>query len=62
MRELIHSKDLPKSYGGGLEWNFEDEPNLDDEASAAIAHMPKGPVIFVNGAVSHPEKEPLASA
>ncbi|KAJ3525732.1 hypothetical protein NMY22_g10452 [Coprinellus aureogranulatus] len=46
--KLVHAKDLPKMYGGELEWTFEDGPNLDDEAKAVLpgGEMPKGPVIF----------------
>ncbi|KAG6826635.1 hypothetical protein H0H92_015052 [Tricholoma furcatifolium] len=52
LRDLVHIQDLPKPYGGELEWKFEDEPNLDDAAQTALGGtMPKGPVIFVEGAV-----------
>lgn len=51
LSELIHLHDLPISYGGQLEWKFEDEPLLDDDAKQALGTMPKGPVIFKNGKV-----------
>jgi len=48
---LVHSHDLPASYGGKLEWKFEDEPQLDDDAKQVLGAMPKGPVIFKDGNV-----------
>jgi hypothetical protein len=58
LQKLIHPKDLPKMYGGELEWTFDDEPNLDDDAKAALpgGEMPKGPAIFdaKTGAVRKP--------
>ena len=46
--KLVHAKDLPKMYGGELEWTFADEPNLDDDAKAVLpgGQIPKGPAIF----------------
>ncbi|KAI0350345.1 CRAL/TRIO domain-containing protein [Trametes cingulata] len=55
LRTLIDPKDLPKPYGGELDWKFEDEPALDDEAKAVIGEMPRGPVVFVDGEVRRPE-------
>ncbi|KAF9005447.1 CRAL/TRIO domain-containing protein [Cyathus striatus] len=52
--ELIHSADLPKAYGGELEWKFEDEPNLDEPAKDLIKEVSKGPVIFSNGTTERP--------
>jgi hypothetical protein len=57
LRNLIDSKDLPKAYGGELDWKFEDEPNLDEDARNCIGNMPKGPALFVDGAVVRPDKE-----
>jgi len=54
LRNLINSKDLPKAYGGELEWKFEDNPSLDDEAKEVITEMPKGPYIFREGTVQKP--------
>ncbi|KAI9064652.1 CRAL/TRIO domain-containing protein [Trametes sanguinea] len=54
LRTLIDPKDLPKPYGGELDWKFEDEPALDDAAKAVIGEMPKGPVVFENGEVRRP--------
>ncbi|KAF8649008.1 hypothetical protein AX16_006122 [Volvariella volvacea WC 439] len=55
LRELIDAKNLPKTYGGELDWKFEDEPALDEDAKAALGTMPTGPAIFVNGSVQRPE-------
>ncbi len=59
--ELVNVKDLPKVYGGLLDWQFEDEPSLDDAARELIGEMPKGPVIFENNKVEQPSvAEPKA--
>ncbi|KXN83114.1 Sec14 cytosolic factor [Leucoagaricus sp. SymC.cos] len=52
--EIINSEDLPKPYGGALDWKYEDEPKLDDTARELIQEMPKGPVIFEHGKVERP--------
>ncbi|KAI0325045.1 CRAL/TRIO domain-containing protein [Cubamyces sp. BRFM 1775] len=54
LRTLIDPKDLPKPYGGDLDWTYEDEPALDDAAKSAIGEMPKGPAIFEDGEVRRP--------
>ncbi|KAI0643093.1 CRAL/TRIO domain-containing protein [Trametes meyenii] len=54
LRTLIDSKDLPKPYGGELDWKFEDEPALDEAAKAVLGEMPKGPVVFENDQVCRP--------
>jgi hypothetical protein len=51
LSEFIYLHDLPASYGGQLEWKFEDEPHLDDDAKQTLGEMPKGPVVFKNGNV-----------
>ena len=49
---LIDVQNLPKAYGGELEWAFEDEPSLDEDARKAVGgEMPRGPAIFVDGQV-----------
>jgi hypothetical protein len=48
--ELVDAHNLPAPYGGELEWKYGDEPNLDDETKELLSQLPKGPVIFVNGA------------
>lgn len=55
LRTLIDGGDLPKMYGGDLDWKYEDEPSLDDDARNCIGDMPKGPALFVDGAVVKPE-------
>ncbi|KAI0078216.1 CRAL/TRIO domain-containing protein [Panus rudis PR-1116 ss-1] len=55
LRTLIEPSDLPKSYGGELDWKFEDEPALDDAAREMIGEMPKGPVVFEDGKVVRPQ-------
>jgi len=52
--QLIDAQDLPRQYGGTLEWEFADEPNLDDATKQAIGEMPKGPTVFVDGKVAKP--------
>lgn len=54
LRELVNVQDLPKVYGGELQWVFEDEPSLGEDARAVIKAMPTGPVVFVDGEVSKP--------
>jgi len=56
LRSLIDVKDLPKPYGGELDWEFICDPSLDEEAKMAIGEMPKGPALFVDGAVVRPGK------
>ncbi|GLB45504.1 putative CRAL TRIO domain-containing protein [Lyophyllum shimeji] len=54
LRDLVDARNLPKPYGGELEWKFEDEPSLDEDAKAALGQMPKGPVIFADGKTLKP--------
>ncbi|KAH9917953.1 CRAL/TRIO domain-containing protein [Fomitopsis serialis] len=54
LRTLIDPQDLPRPYGGELDWKFEDEPSLDEDTKKAIGTMPKGPVEFVDGEVRKP--------
>jgi len=54
LRKFIDNKNIPKAYGGELDFNFEDEPNLDQDAKDVIGEMPKGPVIFQGGVVVKP--------
>ncbi|KAJ6490191.1 CRAL/TRIO domain-containing protein [Mycena vulgaris] len=51
---LMDAESLPRQYGGTLEWEFFDEPNLDEAAKGIIGDMPKGPALFVDGAVTRP--------
>ena len=56
LRKFIDNENIPKAYGGQLEFKFEDEPNLDQAAKDAIGEVPKGPVIFWDGAVVKPQE------
>lgn len=53
LHEIIHPFDLPKVYGGELEWKYEDEPNLEKEIISLFGgetkQMPKGPAEWKNG-------------
>ena len=56
LRKFIDNENIPKAYGGQLEFKFEDEPNLDQAAKDVIGEVPKGPVIFWDGAVVKPQE------
>jgi hypothetical protein len=51
LRTLIEATDLPKPYGGELDWEYKNEPSLDEATKATIGEMPKGPALFVDGQV-----------
>ena len=55
LRKIIDNENIPKSYGGELDFKFEDEPNLDQASKDAIGEIPKGPVIFKDGIVVKPQ-------
>jgi hypothetical protein len=52
LREFIDPNNLPKRYGGELDWEFEDEPNLDEDAKRIVGEMPQGPAAFVDGKIT----------
>lgn len=54
LRDLIDPQDLPKPYGGELDWKYEDEPSLDAAAKEALGEMPKGPAVFLDGKLIQP--------
>lgn len=54
LRTLIDTENLPKAYGGTLDFEFDDEPNLDADAKALLGEYPQGPIIFVNGKAVRP--------
>ncbi|KAH9924605.1 CRAL/TRIO domain-containing protein [Epithele typhae] len=54
LRTLIDPRDLPKPYGGDLEWKYEDEPALDDATKDTIGEMPRGPAVYEDGKVVRP--------
>ena len=49
LRTFIDPANIPKAYGGELDFEFDDEPNLDEDAKALIGEVPKGPIVFVDG-------------
>jgi hypothetical protein len=53
LREIIKAEDLPRVYGGELEWKYEDEPSLDKEVQGMIEAetLPPGPLVWENGKV-----------
>ncbi|KAI5896347.1 CRAL/TRIO domain-containing protein [Schizophyllum commune H4-8] len=58
LRELIDADNLPKAYGGNLEFTFKDDPVLDEPARSAIGDkVPKGPVVFKDGKLWRPRVE-----
>ncbi|ETW82010.1 phosphatidylinositol transfer protein [Heterobasidion irregulare TC 32-1] len=58
LRGIIEPQDLPRAYGGELEWMFEDEPALDEPAKKLVDAVPKGPILFVDGQAVRPEVLP----
>ena len=56
IRTSIDAKDLPKMYGGELEWVFEDGPKLDEAAKGVLGEMPRGPLLFEDGVVRRPKE------
>jgi len=52
LMELVKPEDLPKVYGGELDWVYEDEPKVDDEIRKVIGgDWPKGPAIWEDGKI-----------
>lgn len=48
--EIIDLDNLPRVYGGRMDWRYEDEPLLDEEIKKSIgADETKGPVIWEDG-------------
>ncbi|RHZ43423.1 SEC14 family lipid-binding protein [Aspergillus thermomutatus] len=57
----IDASDLPREYGGNLDWKWQDQPNLDPAARALVDELyhktdrgevfHKGPVIFQGGCI-----------
>lgn len=60
MLTLIDAENLPKIYGGELEWSFRDPPNMDQDVKAIFPGglLPKGMVIFKDGQVLRPDGTP----
>ncbi|KAJ7725342.1 CRAL/TRIO domain-containing protein [Mycena metata] len=51
---FIDAENLPRQYGGTLEWEFPNPPNLDDATKEVIGEMPRGPTLFVDGSKVKP--------
>jgi hypothetical protein len=52
LHTLIDPRDLPKEYGGELDWKFEDSPALDEDAKSALGgKMTYGPAWYRDGKV-----------
>lgn len=61
MRKYIDPADLPVKYGGLLEWEWQDLPNLDGPARKLVDNLytktdqgelfAKGPVVFENNCI-----------
>ncbi|KAG8899144.1 hypothetical protein FRB99_006895 [Tulasnella sp. 403] len=51
--DAIDAENLPKAYGGTLDWSFDDPPNLDTPAKEALKSIggvyPKGPWAMIDG-------------
>jgi CRAL/TRIO domain len=58
---LIDAQDLPKAYGGQLEWAFADQPAFDEETSQVLpgGKMPAGTVTFRDGKLCKPDGTPM---
>jgi hypothetical protein len=56
----VDGKDLPKVYGGDLEWKYEDEPALDEDTKALVGStFPRGPNVFVDGKMLSAKERPV---
>lgn len=54
LSQHMHVKDIPKKYGGELDWQWGDLPHLDEETRAAVESDGqkgwfKGPSLWLNG-------------
>lgn len=48
--EIIKAEDLPRIYGGELEWKYEDEPILDSQVQEIVGgELPPGPLVWEDG-------------
>ncbi|KAF7296528.1 Sec14 cytosolic factor [Mycena chlorophos] len=53
--KLIDEENLPRPYGGALDWEYKDEPVLDQDAKDMVGgQLPRGPHVFVDGQVGKP--------
>ncbi|UZJ50741.1 hypothetical protein CBS101457_000061 [Exobasidium rhododendri] len=53
LQAIIKAEDLPKVYGGELDWKFEDDPILDDEVKEAVGTktLPPGSLVWEDAKV-----------
>jgi len=53
LREIVKPEDLPRIYGGELEWKYENEPILDSEVQEMIGEktLPPGPLVWEDSKV-----------
>jgi hypothetical protein len=55
LTKFIEPDNLPKKYGGNLDWDFGSYPDLDDETRALVGHLAddgkftKGPIRYISG-------------
>jgi hypothetical protein len=54
LTKFMDPKDIPKKYGGELDWNWGDMPHLDDETRAAVEKdgnkgWVRGPCLWLDG-------------
>ncbi|PWN36506.1 CRAL/TRIO domain-containing protein [Meira miltonrushii] len=51
LHDIIHPFDLPKVYGGELEWQYEDEPSIEQEIASLLGakEAPDGPAEWKDG-------------
>lgn len=52
LKQIIKPEDIPKIYGGELDWKYEDDPKLDNELQAVVGQeLPPGPLIWQNDTI-----------
>ncbi|KAG8918482.1 hypothetical protein FRC02_002339 [Tulasnella sp. 418] len=60
LQEYIDKENIPKEYGGDLDWTFPEEPNLDEPAKKALASIgggpPRGPYVWWEGEAKRPNE------
>jgi hypothetical protein len=50
LRDIVPAENLPRVYGGEMDWKYEDEPMLDEEIKAKIGKdSVKGPLVWEDG-------------
>lgn len=52
LKQIIKPEDIPKIYGGELDWNYEDDPILDSDIQVVVGEkLPPGPLIWKDDTV-----------